>query len=320
MNTEKTGRFIADLRKEKNLTQRELADLLHVSDKAVSRWETGRGFPDISSLEDIAAVLDTSTAEILRGEKIEQAMDDEAVKELTRSSVSLVQELLQKRSIQSLLTGFLVSLILFVLAVVHLNSPVWIQDPGDALQVEELSDGRVVAVVNCPVSGWDLQDVDFEGHKETFFSCYETVLDRWTGRSRAQMILLGDKEDLERVYYYPGEEWDRLIYSQTDAPDYDGVETLPRLIYNAWTFMGACASLLCLVVLFLMRHSRYRDIMLKVTALPVSFTLSLLAVLAGRRSQVYDAVYYLSGILIVTVLLYILFLAVYGMYRKRKRA
>ena len=48
--------------------------------------------------------------------------------------------------------------------------------------------------------------------------------------------------------------------------------------------------------------------------------LSLLAVLAGRRSQVYDAVYYLSGILIVTVLLYILFLAVYGMYRKRKRA
>ena len=84
--------------------------------------------------------------------------------------------------------------------------------------------------------------------------------------------------------------------------------------------MGACASLLCLVVLFLMRHSRYRDIMLKVTALPVSFTLSLLAVLAGRRSQVYDAVYYLSGILIVTVLLYILFLAVYGMYRKRKRA
>ena len=50
MNTEKTGKLIADLRKEKNLTQGELAELLHVSDKAISRWETGRGFPDINNL------------------------------------------------------------------------------------------------------------------------------------------------------------------------------------------------------------------------------------------------------------------------------
>ena len=321
MNTEKTGRFIADLRKEKNLTQRQLADLLHVSDKAVSRWETGRGFPDVSSLEDIASVLDTSTAEILRGERIEHTMDAEEVKELTRNSFTLVQELLQRRTVQSILTGFLVSLIILVLTAVHLNSPVWMEDPGDALHTEVLSDGRVVAVIDTPVSGWDLSTVDFDNQKSIFLGCYETVLDRWTHRSKPQMILLGNKEELDLVYYYPGQDSDRLIYQREGfRPSYEGVWTLPRLVYNMWTMLGVCASLLCMVILFFARHTRYAGTMLKVTALPVSFTLSLFAVLAGKRSQVYNAVYYLSGILVLTVLLYILFLAVYGMYRRKKKA
>ena len=54
MNAEKTGEFIRNLRKEKNITQQELAEMLNVSDKAVSRWETGRGFPDIGNLEAVS--------------------------------------------------------------------------------------------------------------------------------------------------------------------------------------------------------------------------------------------------------------------------
>ena len=51
MNQELTGRFIAQLRKEKNMTKKELADKLGISDKTVSKWETGNGMPDVSLLQ-----------------------------------------------------------------------------------------------------------------------------------------------------------------------------------------------------------------------------------------------------------------------------
>ena len=54
MNTVKTGSFISQLRKEKGLTQKQLADVLGVTDKAVSRWETAKNYPDIELLEQIA--------------------------------------------------------------------------------------------------------------------------------------------------------------------------------------------------------------------------------------------------------------------------
>ena len=51
MNATSTGTFIATLRKEQGLTQHQLAERLLVSDKAISRWETGRGLPDLDNLE-----------------------------------------------------------------------------------------------------------------------------------------------------------------------------------------------------------------------------------------------------------------------------
>ena len=58
MNAENTGSFIAGLRKEQGLTQKQLADRLLVSDKAISRWETGHGMPDLDNLEALAGVLE----------------------------------------------------------------------------------------------------------------------------------------------------------------------------------------------------------------------------------------------------------------------
>lgn len=60
MENNSLGKKIAKLRKENNLTQKQLADLIHVSDKAISRWESGSGNPDISSLPQIAKVLGVS--------------------------------------------------------------------------------------------------------------------------------------------------------------------------------------------------------------------------------------------------------------------
>ena len=65
-----TGNTIKTLREKKGYTQRQLADILCVSDKAVSKWETQKGLPDISLLEPLAAALCVSIAELLSGECI----------------------------------------------------------------------------------------------------------------------------------------------------------------------------------------------------------------------------------------------------------
>ena len=66
-----TGAVIRTLRENKKMTQEELAERLFVSSKAVSKWETGQGFPDISLLESLAQALDISVIELLSGEDIQ---------------------------------------------------------------------------------------------------------------------------------------------------------------------------------------------------------------------------------------------------------
>lgn len=70
MNPYVTGAMIRRLREDKGLTQEELAARLHVTGKAVSKWETAQGFPDISLLESIARALDISIIELFSGESV----------------------------------------------------------------------------------------------------------------------------------------------------------------------------------------------------------------------------------------------------------
>lgn len=65
-----TGAIIRQLREEKGMTQAELAEKLSVSDKAVSRWETGRGYPDITLIEPLASALGVSVSELLAGASV----------------------------------------------------------------------------------------------------------------------------------------------------------------------------------------------------------------------------------------------------------
>ena len=97
MNTEKTGKLISTLRRERNLTQAELAELICVSDKAISRWETGRGFPDVNNLEALAENLDVTVAELLKGEKIETPISKDDLKAASSESFSLAKAVLRRK-------------------------------------------------------------------------------------------------------------------------------------------------------------------------------------------------------------------------------
>ena len=69
MDNEKFGNFIVELRKENNMTQKELADKLHLTDKAISKWERGLSFPDISILKPLSEIFNVSVIELLNGER-----------------------------------------------------------------------------------------------------------------------------------------------------------------------------------------------------------------------------------------------------------
>lgn len=70
MDCEKIGKLICDLRKEKNMTQKQVADLMNISDKTISKWERGLGCPDVSLLPELSQILGVNIEEILVG-KIE---------------------------------------------------------------------------------------------------------------------------------------------------------------------------------------------------------------------------------------------------------
>ena len=72
MEAERFGSFVAQRRRERGMTQATLASELHVTDKAISRWEQGVGFPDIENIEPLADALGVSIVELMRAERTEE--------------------------------------------------------------------------------------------------------------------------------------------------------------------------------------------------------------------------------------------------------
>ncbi len=119
MDNEKIGNFIATLRKNKELTQKELALKLSVTDKAVSKWERGLSFPDITLLNSLAEVLDVDVSEILNGEfgkdkdiDIQKAID-EAIENIYKTRKER-NDRIKKKLLKWIIIAVFISLIIFV--------------------------------------------------------------------------------------------------------------------------------------------------------------------------------------------------------------
>ena len=82
MDQFKIGTFIADCRKQKNLTQKQLAEKLNITDKAVSKWERGIAMPDVSIMLELCDILCISVNELLSGEKISMENNDQKNEQL----------------------------------------------------------------------------------------------------------------------------------------------------------------------------------------------------------------------------------------------
>lgn len=112
MNQEKIGKFIAVCRKEKKLTQNELAEKLNITNKAVSKWETGRGMPDSSILLELSKILDVTVNELLSGERLQ--VNEYKIK-AEENIIAIVNE--NKKSSKKIKILFL-SIIIFICLVI----------------------------------------------------------------------------------------------------------------------------------------------------------------------------------------------------------
>ena len=116
MNQENIGKFIAECRKGKNMTQRELAEKVGVTDRAISNWENGRRLPDLSLISLVSSELDVSVAELLNGRKLNK----EELEELKTTIDKLLEynTVEEIKKIKKINGAFTLSFIFIVLAVI----------------------------------------------------------------------------------------------------------------------------------------------------------------------------------------------------------
>ncbi len=155
INKEKFGLFLSYLRKEKGMTQKQLADKIFVSDKAVSKWERGLSLPDISLLIPLAELFEVSVTELLEGEKLRETesisreyLDEAMYKIISMKSKSFLENLFHKK--ESIKKSYVRILLVTMISVVS----TFVMLFGFHIMVDRLAnqaalnlDGRMIAIL-----------------------------------------------------------------------------------------------------------------------------------------------------------------------------
>ena len=122
MDNKKFGDFIKELRKEKQLTQKELGEKLNITDKAISKWERGLSFPDIAVLKDLAEFFEIDISELLNGERgKKQEIDiEKAIKEAIENYKNIEEKKVQKVKKRIGVISIIIFVFALILQIVYL--------------------------------------------------------------------------------------------------------------------------------------------------------------------------------------------------------
>ena len=258
MDYEKIGKFIYELRKEKQITQKELADILSVTTQAVSKWERGLGCPDISLLRPIADYFHISIGELLNGEKINQKEMLEKVDDILMKNLETMQEKRKKDRILliSIVIGILLLFMVFSSNLIISNKVILLLLITSMICylpmiVEKKFKIRYLSILLLLLIGMFGVDIFcvLDTHKEPFFYFhkwqeqsgevrYDSILySIYTCNNYDNLISLKKEKADEycRYYYSPNrskqasiETEDGIIYlamSYSDNPNYKGKNT-----------------------------------------------------------------------------------------------
>ena len=149
MDLKKIGKFIANCRKEKKITQEQLAEKLYITDRAVSKWERGLSLPDADKMLDLCNILDISVNELLIGEKINMKDYEKKTNELL-VELAKQEELKNKRLITDMWVLTITAFVFYVALII--------------ISCNFLEEGPILATIIC-VSTIVLLFVCFYGFK-----------------------------------------------------------------------------------------------------------------------------------------------------------
>lgn len=164
MNQDKIGKFILKLRKEKNMTQQELADKLNVTDRAVSHWENGRSLPDVSLFKPLCEILGISVNELISGEKLSK---DKIIKKSDENILTSMKKNKEQKKKANIIIISLIAIFIFIIAClisVNNNSKINLVNDSDDLYEKAINYLRNEEFKNNP----DSKLKDFN----TFYSYY----------------------------------------------------------------------------------------------------------------------------------------------------
>ena len=117
MTSKDCGKFICELRKENNLTQKELSEKINVSDKAVSRWETGKGFPDVNSLLALSEFFGVSVNELLAGKRLKEEKLSEIAEKNVIQAIETKEKAVKKKKLQMIICSAIFLILLLPAAI-----------------------------------------------------------------------------------------------------------------------------------------------------------------------------------------------------------
>lgn len=145
MTSKECGNFIAELRKENELTQKDLAAKINVSDKAVSRWETGKGYPDVTSLVSLSEYFDVSVNELLAGKRLTVENIRETADE---NLISVFEQVQKNKKQQNLQVAVYTSVLIVVLlpALIMIGKELFVS-MATQIQAENIISAVVSTVV-----------------------------------------------------------------------------------------------------------------------------------------------------------------------------
>ncbi|MBP3799452.1 MAG: helix-turn-helix domain-containing protein [Bacilli bacterium] len=129
MNQEKIGKFISEKRREKHLTQSELAEKLGITDRAISKWENGVCLPDAGTMPELCKILDITINDLFSGEKVDTKKNEKKLEqnllEMTKMKEEKDKQLLNLEIIIGIvLVTFFLGVIIIALLI---NMPEWIK-------------------------------------------------------------------------------------------------------------------------------------------------------------------------------------------------
>ena len=225
MNQSKMGKLIKKIRKEKGLTQAELADKLNLSCKTISKWECGNGCPDISVLKELSEILDISISELLCGELGDKVETDSCIVE----SVSYYNRRFKKK-----IVTFVVILLLCLLPVIVLSV-------GEMRKFKYLPSFTTLIMNNKTEKlALGLKNYDYDLLKELFSSKGKVAVKNEDISDYSLEELLGRIKELEDMgveftdFSYDGSTYgDKVYYNVSFSFDDVSYEAYYNMEYDA---------------------------------------------------------------------------------------